>query len=100
MVTVTFPSSRKCKSKYINEKNGEDGYDCTEFNSTTGVLARYKQDDCREKDDCVKQHNYYQWVPFLFIFQGLLFILPNTIWIHLEGRKMSSISTAVTTANK
>ena len=71
-----------------------------EFNSTTGMVKNYKKDDCKEKAHCKKQHNYYQWVPFLFIFQGLLFMLPNTIWTQLEGRKMASISTAVTTANK
>ena len=84
-----------------NKDDQKEGSDCIEFDSATGDVKYNKKDrdDC-DNAKCVKQHNYYQWVPFLFIFQGLLFILPNTIWRHLEGGKMSSISTAVTTANK
>ena len=93
---------RRCKKLYKN--NTRTGITCAEYNYTSGVMGTSDNDEakekCRDKKECVKQHNYYQWVPFLFIFQGLLSILPSTIWRHLEGRKMSAISTAVTTANK
>jgi len=96
------PSEGKCKSPNgrVRKDNKDEKYLCTEFNSTTGVLSEYEGENCEKEPLCKKQHNYYQWVPFLFIFQGLLFILPSNMWRHLEGSKMSSISTAVTTVNK
>lgn len=30
-------------------------------------------------------HSYYQWVPFMLFFQGLLFYLPHGIWKRQEG---------------
>ena len=60
-------------------------------------LKKYNNDPKVEK--CRKTHSYYQWVPFLFVFQGFLFIIPHKIWESLEEGKMSSISNGVTKAN-
>jgi len=76
------------------------------YNKITGDISpmnktetdRYKDDD--EVPLCKKTHSYYQWVPFLFVFQGLLFMIPHKIWKSLEEGKMSSISAGVTLANK
>jgi len=48
---------------------------------------------------CKKTHSYYQWVPFLFVFQGFLFMIPHKIWKSIEEGKMSSISAGVNKAN-
>uniref|UniRef100_A0A1B0BMK9 Innexin n=1 Tax=Glossina palpalis gambiensis TaxID=67801 RepID=A0A1B0BMK9_9MUSC len=39
-----------------------------------------------------RYHSYYQWVPFVLFFQGLLFYLPHWIWKSLEDGKMRSIT--------
>ena len=36
-------------------------------------------------------HNYYQWVPYVLVFMGLLFLLPNQLWKYLEEEKIDSI---------
>ena len=47
-----------------------------------------------------KSHRWYQWVPFLFVFQGLMFLIPSKIWTNIENGRMSSISNVVQTANR
>ncbi|KAL0840173.1 hypothetical protein ABMA28_015465 [Loxostege sticticalis] len=37
-------------------------------------------------------HAYYQWVPFMLFFQGLLFYLPHWIWKNWEEGKVRMIS--------
>lgn len=37
-------------------------------------------------------HSYYQWVPFMLFFQGLLFYMPHWIWKNWEEGKMRLIS--------
>lgn len=37
-------------------------------------------------------HSYYQWVPFMLFFQGLLFYMPHWIWKNWEEGKMRMIS--------
>jgi len=59
---------------------------------------KYHDDDDVPK--CKKQHNYYQWVQFLFVLQGILFIVPHKIWTSIEEGKMASISNGVTMANQ
>ena len=71
--------------------------ECYNFNGKSEP-EEYKCEGSEEP--CQRSHSYYQWVPFLFIFQGLLFSLPNQMWKYVESGKMSSISTAVTTSNK
>merc|ERR1719270_1219415 len=39
-----------------------------------------------------KIHAYYQWVPFVLFFQGLLFYIPHWLWKTLEDRKLSKIT--------
>ncbi|KAJ4440295.1 hypothetical protein ANN_08434 [Periplaneta americana] len=37
-------------------------------------------------------HAYYQWVPFVLFFQGLLFYAPHWLWKNWEHGKMKSIT--------
>jgi len=37
-------------------------------------------------------HAYYQWVPFVLFFQGMLFYIPHYLWKTLEDRKLSKIT--------
>ncbi|XP_053698437.1 innexin inx3 [Sabethes cyaneus] len=37
-------------------------------------------------------HSYYQWVPFMLFFQGMLFYTPHWIWKNWEDGKMRMIS--------
>lgn len=39
-----------------------------------------------------KYHAYYQWVPFVLFFQGLMFYLPHYIWKTLEDRRLDKIT--------
>lgn len=36
-------------------------------------------------------HAYYQWVPFVFFMQGLMFYIPYYLWVMCEGGKLNSI---------
>lgn len=37
-------------------------------------------------------HSYYQWVPFMLFFQGMLFYMPHWIWKNWEDGKMRMIT--------
>lgn len=39
-----------------------------------------------------RYHSYYQWVPFMLFFQGLMFYVPHWIWKNLEDGKMRMIT--------
>ena len=45
-------------------------------------------------DKCEEEiiHSYYQWVPYMLILQGCLFLIPKIVWGQLEEGKMTSIS--------
>ena len=40
---------------------------------------------------CRDVHNYYQWVPYVLVLMGLMFLLPNQLWKYLEEEKIDSI---------
>ncbi|KAK7603681.1 hypothetical protein V9T40_003680 [Parthenolecanium corni] len=40
-------------------------------------------------------HSYYQWVPFMLFFQGLLFYLPHWIWKNFEDGKIRMITDGI-----
>jgi len=37
-------------------------------------------------------HSYYQWVPFMLFFQGILFYMPHWLWKCWENGKMSNMT--------
>ncbi|XP_011307445.1 innexin inx3 [Fopius arisanus] len=39
-----------------------------------------------------RYHSYYQWVPFMLFFQGLLFYIPHWMWKQWEEGKVRMIS--------
>lgn len=39
-----------------------------------------------------RYHSYYQWVPFVLFFQGVLFYIPHWIWKNWEQGKIRMIS--------
>ncbi|GLH11494.1 hypothetical protein R5R35_004186 [Gryllus longicercus] len=43
-------------------------------------------------EDETRYHAYYQWVPFMLFFQGLLFYTPHWFWKNWEEGKMRMIS--------
>lgn len=43
------------------------------------------------KDDDVVHHAYYQWVPFVLFFQGILFYMPHYIWRRSEGGRLKAL---------
>ncbi|XP_072398199.1 innexin inx7 isoform X1 [Diabrotica undecimpunctata] len=36
----------------------------------------------------IVRHAYYQWVPFVLFFQGLMFLIPHLLWKKLEGKRL------------
>jgi hypothetical protein len=38
-----------------------------------------------------KYHAYYQWVPFVLLFQAILFYFPHYIWRNLESKALQKI---------
>lgn len=60
---------------------------------TPGVHSAYPGvydfvDDSNE----IRYHSYYQWVPFVLFFQGLMFYLPHWIWKTWEGNRINMIT--------
>ncbi|KAK3923971.1 Innexin inx3 [Frankliniella fusca] len=45
-----------------------------------------------EHEDAPRYHSYYQWVPFMLFFQGILFYVPHWIWKNWEEGKVRMIS--------
>lgn len=45
-----------------------------------------------EDEEETRYHAYYQWVPFMLFFQGLLFYTPHWFWKNWEEGKMRMIS--------
>ncbi|XP_064552943.1 innexin inx3 [Drosophila montana] len=39
-----------------------------------------------------RYHSYYQWVPFVLFFQGLMFYVPHWIWKNMEDGKIRMIT--------
>jgi hypothetical protein len=44
-----------------------------------------------ENKDAVKQHAYYQWVPFMLFLQALMFYAPHYYWRNQEGGRMKAL---------
>jgi len=45
--------------------------------------------------DQVRYHAYYQWVPFMLFFQGILFYIPHWLWKNWEEGKVRMITDGV-----
>jgi len=46
-----------------------------------------------------RYHSYYQWVPFMLFFQGVLFYVPHWMWKQWEEGKIRIISEGMRGAN-
>jgi len=40
---------------------------------------------------CKKVHNYYQWVAYILVLQGVLFLLPHQLWSIMEGGRVNAM---------
>jgi len=56
-----------------------------------GYYKFSKSTEDSTKPKCRQIHNYYQWVPYIFVLSGVLFMLPNLLWRYLEEGKIASI---------
>ncbi|XP_039296232.1 innexin inx3 [Nilaparvata lugens] len=45
-----------------------------------------------EGEDETRFHSYYQWVPFMLFFQGVLFYVPHWMWKNWEEGKMRMLT--------
>lgn len=45
-----------------------------------------------DNEEETRYHSYYQWVPFMLFFQGILFYVPHWIWKNWEEGKVRMIS--------
>lgn len=45
-----------------------------------------------DKEDEVRYHSYYQWVPFMLFFQGIMFYFPYWLWKNWEEGKIDKIT--------
>lgn len=45
-----------------------------------------------EGKDQVRYHSYYQWVPFMLFFQGILFYVPHFVWKNWEQGRIHKIT--------
>ncbi|CAH1111010.1 unnamed protein product [Psylliodes chrysocephalus] len=41
-----------------------------------------------DSDEPIVRHAYYQWVPFVLFFQGIMFYLTHLMWKKLEGGRL------------
>lgn len=48
-----------------------------------------------EGENETRYHSYYQWVPFMLFFQGLLFYIPHWVWKNWEEGKVRMISDGI-----
>lgn len=44
-------------------------------------------------EEKIKEHLYYQWVPFMLLFQALMFYIPHYVWKTCEGGRIKMLST-------
>ena len=64
---------------YEYKQSGEDEDD--EDGLYDGFLTQYYQKftgDISKVPECKLNQSYYQWVPYILAFQGLMFLIPNT----------------------
>lgn len=43
------------------------------------------------KEDSIKRHAYYQWVPFVLFAQALCFYMPHMLWKKWEGGRIKAL---------
>ena len=46
-----------------------------------------------EAEDASPDTEYYQWVPFLFVVNALIFLIPKNLWKWAEGGFIKSLVT-------
>jgi len=72
----------------MTEGGGAEFSSCSE---TDDDCCRKTSDKCR----CKKVHNYYQWVAYILVLQGVLFLLPHQLWSIMEGGRVNAMVNAI-----
>lgn len=63
--------------------------------SKVGINAAYPGVYNDDDKGHVQYHSYYQWVPYVLVFQGLLFYLPHWIWKVWEQGRIQMITEGI-----
>ncbi|GAB6029480.1 hypothetical protein CHUAL_005234 [Chamberlinius hualienensis] len=61
------------------------------FNKKVGTEVIYPGVDKQLPDDDVVRHQYYQWVCFVLLIQGIMFYFPHYVWKQWESRRLRSL---------
>jgi len=59
------------------------------------LFLESKNQECSTEEKkgrrCKTVHSYYQWVAYILVFQGVLFLLPHQLWSILEGGRVNAM---------
>ena len=77
----------------IGEREGERQPGANDLNISSEGTKKCPASGTHIDDEakCRDVHNYYQWVPYVLVLMGLMFLLPNQLWKYLEEEKIDSI---------
>ncbi|EEB14974.1 Innexin inx2, putative [Pediculus humanus corporis] len=48
-----------------------------------------------DQEESERYHSYYQWVPFMLFFQGVLFYIPHWVWKNWEEGKVRMVTDGI-----
>jgi len=93
-------STRDQSNCYVTRIDNNDQEDRDYYcHDESGYAAECARNATLPDIPCRQTHNYYQWVPYMLVLQGALFMLPHKLWKFLEEGKMKCISEGVRKGN-
>lgn len=81
----------------MTKKSNEDVIEYFRYTKKNNLEKAKKPKELDDKDvpECRRYLNYYQWVPYVLVFLGLLFLCPHRLWKSLEEGKMKGIAGSI-----